>query len=333
MESDQAISSPFDVLFIDDICSFLTPRLVASVKAKGAEVVGVFLSSDGSDAKRRLLECGISDVIETEALPNEFVEKAAAAIAHRVVAIEPNLPVKTGALSVGVAGAAQGVGATELAVSLSAYLARTISVALVDADSVLPSVAQRLDLSVHPNIRTVLDESLHPTGGLVTSIQRAGELIVVGGVADAGLATPLNRSEFAIVVDSMQQLARVVILDLGPFDRTTVGVFARLSTTAIVGSADPVGLTRLIRSAQDLSEAVDARRLVLVVNKAPSRPYYRAEIRAEITKALPGLPLVLLPFDRRLIESQWEGSVAERGVFSKAVKDVARVITEAIDDD
>lgn len=333
MESDQAIASSFDVLFVDDICSFLTPRLVAAVKAKGAEVVGVFLSSDGSDAKRRLLECGISDVIETEATPNEFVEKAAAAIAHRVVAAEPSTPHKTGALSVGIVGAAQGVGATELAVSLSTQLTRTTSVALVDADPALPSVAQRLDLSVHPNIRTVLDESLHPSGGLAASIQQAGEVMVVGGVADAAHATPLNRSELSIVVDSMQQIARVVVLDLGPFDRTTAGAFGRLSTTAIVGSADPVGVTRLIRASQNLTEVVGGRRLVLVVNKTPSRPYYQAEIRAEVANALPGLPLVLLPFDRKMNTSNWEGSVADRGAFAKGVKDVARVITEAIDDD
>ena len=333
MESDQAIASPFDVLFIDDICSFLTPRLIAGVKAKGAEVVGVFLPSDGSDAKRRLLECGISDVIETEAKPEEFVDKAAAAIAHKVVVTEETLAPKRRGLTVGLTGAAQGVGATEIAVSLSTLIARTVSVALVDADPVWPSVAQRLDLSVHPNIRTVLDESLHGTGDLVGSTQQAGDVLIVGGVADAAVATPLNRSEFSIVFDSLQQVADVVVADLGPLDRSIVGIFAQFSTIAVVGSADPVGMTRLIRSAQVLAETVDSQRLVLVVNKAPSRPFYQAEIRGEIASALPGLPLVVLPFDRKLNDSNWQGSVAHRGGFTKAMRSVARVVAEAIDDD
>jgi hypothetical protein len=110
-------------------------------------------------------------------------------------------------------------------------------------------------------------------------------------------------------------------------------VFGRLSTIAIVGSADPVGVTRLIRASQNLKEVEGGRRLVLVVNKTPSRPYYQAEIRAEIANALPGLPLVLLPFDRKMNMSNWEGSVAGRGAFAKGVRGVARVMTEAIDDD
>ena len=88
-----------------------------------------------------------------------------------------------------------------------------------------------------------------------------------------------------------------------------------------------------MRAAETLTETVDSQRVVLVVNKAPSRPYYQAEIRAEMAKALPGFPLAILPFDRRLNQSAWEGSIPVRGGFIRAVKGVARVITEVIDDD
>jgi len=333
MEPDQAIDSSFDVLFIDDICSFLTPRLVKAVKVKGAEVIGVFLPSDGSDAKRRLLECGISDVIETEATPEEYVEKATAAISHRVVVTEPKTAPKTGGLTVGITGAAQGVGVTELSVSLAALISRNRTVALVDADPTWPSVAQRLDLSPHPNIRTLLDDSLHGSNDVVASTQLAGGVTVVGGVADAAVASPLSGSDFSIVVDSLVRIADIVVADLGPLDRSIGGVLNRMSALALVGSADPVGLTRLMRSAELLTDAIEIHRLVLVVNKAPARPYYRAEVRAEVAKTLPGLPLVVLPFDRRLIESSWEGSIPDRGSFIRSVRAVARVITDAVDDD
>ena len=69
MGSEQVLASRFDVLLIDDICSFLTPRLVSLVKERGSGVLGVFDPGDGPDAKRRLLECGISDVIESGAEP------------------------------------------------------------------------------------------------------------------------------------------------------------------------------------------------------------------------------------------------------------------------
>ena len=41
MGPDQAAETPFDILVIDDVCSFLTPRLVDVVKSRGSEVLGV----------------------------------------------------------------------------------------------------------------------------------------------------------------------------------------------------------------------------------------------------------------------------------------------------
>ena len=69
MGPEQAMADDFDVILIDDICSFLTPRLVVRLRDSGKEVVGVFSPADGPDAKRRLLECGITDVIESDAPP------------------------------------------------------------------------------------------------------------------------------------------------------------------------------------------------------------------------------------------------------------------------
>ena len=84
MSADQATGQTFDVLLIDDVCSFLTPMLVTILKQSGREVIGVYLPEDGSDAKRRLLECGISDVIESGASGEEFLSKVTATLAHRV---------------------------------------------------------------------------------------------------------------------------------------------------------------------------------------------------------------------------------------------------------
>jgi len=332
MGPDQTRTSSFDVLFIDDICSFLTPRLVTAIKGRGAEVVGVFLSSDGSDAKRRLLECGISDVIETEATPEEFVHKAASTIAHRIVVAESPSVIPDRSLTVGVAGAAQGVGVTELSASLSALIARDASVALVDADPVWPSLAQRLDLPLHPNIRTFLDDNLHRGGHPSGSTQLWEDVTVVGGVADTLVGSPLTRSEFSVVIDGLQRSSDVVVADLGPMDRAISGAFSQLSVLALVGSADPVGVTRLMKCADVLQETVDHQRLALVVNKASAGSYYAAEVKSEIADTHPDLPLVILPFDHKLSQSSWAGSVLRRGPFIRAVNGLARVITETLND-
>ena len=73
MSPDQALESSYHVVLIDDVCSFLTPGLVERVRRTGAETVGVYNPADGPDAKRRLLECGISDVVEDNATPAEFL--------------------------------------------------------------------------------------------------------------------------------------------------------------------------------------------------------------------------------------------------------------------
>src|SRR5690606_34142626 len=85
MAAEQATDLDFDVLLIDDVCSFLTPRLVMKLKQAGREVIGAYMPEDGTDAKRRLLECGITDVIETDSSPEEFLAKVRATLAHRVV--------------------------------------------------------------------------------------------------------------------------------------------------------------------------------------------------------------------------------------------------------
>ncbi len=57
---EDALAEDYQVLIIDDICSFLTPRLVAEVQRQGRLVLGVFDPSDPPDAKERSarMRCG-----------------------------------------------------------------------------------------------------------------------------------------------------------------------------------------------------------------------------------------------------------------------------------
>ncbi len=326
MGSDQATGEQFDVLYIDDICSFLTPRLVADVKRRGLGVVGVFEPTDGSHAKRRLLECGISDVIESDASAVEFIEKALATLAHRPVEAAPELSTHR-ALTIGVLGSAQGVGSTELAVQLATQLAESSSAVLVDADTSSPSIAQRLDLPLHPNVRTVLDAALH---GDVAAPSAASSLSVVAGVAASAEVPSLSRQDLSVILDSFQANSGYVVADLGAYLSMIPGSLREFASLILVGVSDPVGIARLVRAAGSVQDTVEPDRILLAVNRSSGRPYFDAEVREELRKAFPQLPVVALREDRQIRDLAWDGEVSRRGAFAKDVRRVAGVIEESL---
>lgn len=330
MGPEQTVEATFDALLIDDVCSFLTPRLVSVTKKSGAEVIGVFSPTDGSDAKRRLLECGISDVIETDAAPEEYIEKVMAALAHRIpVSVET--PVPSVAWSIGVTGVSDGVGVTEVAVALARGISSDLKVALVDVDPTWPSVAQRLDLPLHPNIRTALDIVVHGSEDLATATHLIGGMTVVGGVADQGSASPLSQSEVGMLFDALSESVDVLVADLGPMRHSVQGVLRGLDAIALVGTGDPVGITRLLYSAERAMEQVPAEAMVLVANKTFRWQYNESEIRRELQSSFPKLPLVVLPFDQRLSDSVWAGRLSLRGPFARSMGQMASLIIERLE--
>ena len=90
MGPEEAVAESYDALIIDDVCSFLTPRLVDQVRRHGRLVVGVYDARDGADAKRRLLDCGVDDVIEADAGPEEFLD-----VVRAVLDLAPYAPISS----------------------------------------------------------------------------------------------------------------------------------------------------------------------------------------------------------------------------------------------
>lgn len=330
MGAAQAVESRFDVMLIDDVCSFLTPRLVSLVKGKGRDVIGVFAAEDGTDAKRRLLECGITDVIEMEASPAEFVEKISSTMAHRPSTLPGADRVPARLVSIGVAGATDGVGATEIATTLAAILSATANTILFDLDTLWPSVAQRLDLPLHPNLRTVLDAAMHNPERVYSGIQRMGDLNVVGGVADAGRGRPVSRVEVAAVYDQLANDYDVAVSDLGAYGRRIDGIELVLHSLVIVGSADPVGVARLLKTLDAVAAAGHRSQVLAVVSKTPARRFHEAEVRREMGLAHPRIPVMTVPFDERLVGASWEGLPANRGPMAKSMRRMARLISESV---
>ena len=73
MRPEDALAEEYDVLFVDDITSFLNQRLVQQVQSSGRKVIGVFDEATGPEGYRRLSDLGVDEIIDASASPDEFL--------------------------------------------------------------------------------------------------------------------------------------------------------------------------------------------------------------------------------------------------------------------
>ena len=329
MGPDQAMADQYEVLFIDDVCSFLTPRLVRTVREIGREIVGVYDPVDAHDAKRHLLECGITDVIEQDAAPEEFLAAAEATLLHRGDAPSPAVVPAPRSFRVGVLGPIGGVGCTEIAIGIAASLSLSRSTLLIDLDERTPSVAQRLDLPLHPNLLTALEAAHHVSGSVNEAILDRGPVDVIGGLVNTLSAQDIPPVEIEGVLDEVGKAGyEVVVADLGS-PRPDRLDYVRFHVLIVVGLGNPVGMSRLVRSVQDLSSRTDAPDTVALVNRVAAGSRRRLEMRAEMARLLPAVPVILVPEEKRLERACWDGTAIGRGPFVKSVSRVASLIDRA----
>lgn len=324
MGAEQTLASEFEVLLIDDICSFLTPRLIRRLRDQGREVIGVFSPEDGPDAKRRLLECGITDVIEGDATPEEFLQIVRSTLAHRgpVSVVKEILP-STG-FRVGVLSAATGSGCTEVAVALAGHLAKTEDVVLLDFDQSHPGVSQRLDLPLHPNLRTAVDLAHHDVSKLDEALQAVGDIRVVGGLAVPAHSGSLPVIELTGLLEDLGATYPMLVIDLG---EAQGAVSVKTDTRVVVAEASPVGLTRLVRAVEH-ETSTHGPDVLAVVSRVPRGGHRSDDIRAELASALPEISTVILPEDRRISQAAWSGELELRGPFARGVGRIAHLIAE-----
>lgn len=325
MSPAQAVSSQFDVLFIDDVCSFLNQRLVIDVRASGKSIVGVFDPSDGTDAKRRLLEAGIGDVIESDARPEEFLEIAAVTISHAAQSHQVAFESDGGGFRIGLTGPPGGVGVTEVACALALDLSRRHKTALVDANTDWPSIGQRLALPVHPNLRTGIDFVLHEPDRLEEAAHSVGALSVIPGPANPGVAT-ISPADLVALISGLGRTYSHVIVDLGHVPHLPADVLRCFDAILVVGTADPVGVTRLARTAERVATSLTPDcEMGLVVNRVDKGARDRAEVVSVLAGSAPGIPVVLIPEDRDIRRAAWDGSPVEKGPFHRSVRRLGSV--------
>jgi MinD-like ATPase involved in chromosome partitioning or flagellar assembly len=334
LSPEDAIAERYQILVIDDICSFLTPRLVDEVRRRQKMVLGVFDPTDAADGKARLLECGVDLVIESDAEADEFV------VCLRSLAVtgpgeapppDPDATPVRGRRPTAVSSPAGGTGATELAVAWAHRLSRHASTVLVDCDDTSPAIAQRLGLPLLPNIRSAIDTLQQKTGGLERALAPVGRMAVLAGLSGerdwmevrpaeiADVLQALTRSFEHVVVNPGSRLEQVGFGDSGRYGISRQ-VIATSGRVVAVGDPSPVGVTRMLGWLAEVDSLNPEAPRLVVMNRQPSSRFRRAEIADEITRAVPRARVAFLPTDPQVEAAAWSGKPVTSGPYQRAVR-------------
>lgn len=350
LSPEDAVAESFDVLVVDDITSFLTRHLVDVLHGQKKLILGVFDPDSAPDGERRLKELGIDHTVEASAPPEEFLrvlDRLSEQMGPRAM-LAPGGPVPAAApvedergSVIVVGGPEGGVGSTEIAIALARRL-RTGSrdAVLVDADDVNPSVAQRLGLPLHPNLRTAVDALQHRSEAFLDSLMfpRHLDVEVLAGLSNPRDWIELRPTEVVSVVDELAAQRRAIVLDVsarledlsyfgGP-PRYALGraLIDRADQIIAVGLPTPIGVARLlewIAAARDIAPDTPVH---VVVNKAPKAAYLQGELQTEIVRSYLPVSLTFIPEDRRVGAAAWEGEAVPSGPFQKGVQALAEAL-------
>lgn len=235
--------------------------------------------------------------------------------------VDPELVAGAGRL-VAVWGPAGAPGRTTVAVGLAGELAALgWSTLLVDADVYGGVIGQLLGLlDESPGLaqacRLANNGALDVASLAALARQVTPALRVLSGISRADRWPELRPAALEAVLALGSALAQVTVVDLGfclerdeelSYDTlaprrngATLAVLEQAETVVVVGSADPVGLQRLIRGLAELRESVPSVQPVVVVNRLRSSAIpgdTDGEVRAALSRYAGVEALYVLPLD------------------------------------
>jgi MinD-like ATPase involved in chromosome partitioning or flagellar assembly len=309
----------------------LDREAVARLTAAGLAVVAVTRPGD-AEAVRRMRQLGVVDLVSADAPVDEIVATVCAAPqGARVEAQRQQLlsvPEEAGPSHgrlpgrvLAVWGPTGAPGRTTVAVTLAAEAARRgTETLLVDADTYGAAVAQVLGL---------LDES----PGLLAAVRaaNAGQLdedslarharqVAPGLRVLSGSPRPDRWSEVRaaaldVVLEAARSLAELTVVDVGfcleqdeelVYDTAaprrnaaTLGALAAADVVLAVGSADPVGLQRLLRTLPE-ARVQTVGEIHVVLNRVPRTS--SGQVADLVSRHAGVRPLAMLPYDRSACE-------------------------------
>ena len=244
-------------------------------------------------------------------------------------------------------------GRTTVAVSLAAELAALGWPALlVDADVYGGVVAQVLGLlDESPGLAAACRQANNGLLDVPSLAALAREvtpaLRVLTGIARADRWPELRPSAIEVVLSLARSLAAVTVVDVGfaleqdeelAYDTmaprrngATLAVLEQADTVVAVGSADPVGLQRLVRGLAELREAVPGVTPTVVVNRLRATAVpgdAEAEVRAALQRYAGVDSLTVVPhdveaLDRALAAGRTLVEAAPQSPARQAVRDLA----------
>lgn len=273
---------------------------IARLQRENVAVVGLAEPADDERSARRLASIGVQTVLAANAPAGDVVAALTAAVADATSHPADSRPdlddldtsawqgaqVEPGRV-VAVWGAA-GSGRTTLAVNVAAELAAAgTSTMLADADTYGASVAQTLGLlDEAPGLAAAARAANQGTlevAGLARHARQVGGLRVLTGLPRSDRWPELRPAALGQVWSLARSLVTITVVDCGfsleqheeiTFDvatprrnAATLVSLEHADTVIVVGTADPIGLQRLIRGLRELRDAVPGADVRVVVNR------------------------------------------------------------------
>ncbi len=338
IDGREALTQDYDVLLVDDACSFLNRRLVDELGRQGKAVVAVVDGAQAREATEWVERLGVAGVVSGSASPEEFIERAATAGRSSLHAepVPPGTAVDHGPPKgrlVAVMGCSGGVGATEIAIATArAWPGETI---LVDLDTVSPSVAQRLGMRLLPNVRSALQTRRRVADHLTGELHFLSSGVrVLPGLATSADWSELQGAEVVDLLADLRAFGDVVVnlsagipkiashFEHGPLDGAR-RVLSAADLVVAVTVPTPIGVSRLFEWAA-AARSCGVEHPAVVFNAAPGSAFARAEIAREVGRVIAPGTIDFLPGDDRVRRAGWDGRAVSGGPFARAVARAVR---------
>jgi MinD-like ATPase involved in chromosome partitioning or flagellar assembly len=284
------------------------------------------------------------DMVQWDAVQGDAVQGDA-------VPGDPGPNLAEGGRIIAVWGPTGAPGRSMVTVNLAAELARTAPTLIVDCDTYGSSLSQALGLvDEAPGMAAAARASDQGVLDLLALARLAPEvtsgLRVLTGIPRAERWTELRAPSVSHVLDLSRQLARFVVVDCGfsieddeelSYDtlapRRNAATLAALEAAddlLVVGSAEPVGLQRLVRAVQDLRAAqAPAPRVVVNRVRASSVGSHPERQIAEALERFAGLhditylPWDQAPLDGAMLAGTSLAEFAPQSALRRAIADLA----------
>ena len=326
---------------------------VEHLRAHGVRPVAIVPGGPALDAAcLRATRIGIRSLVaedELSSLPDAVAagEEPADTVVRGTDA-DDDLPPPSGGRVVAVWGPAGAPGRTTLATAVSAELARrAVRTVLVDADPYGGAVAQQLGIldevsgllsAARVSASGMLAErfgsvrrGIGPHLSVVTGLPRADRWVEVrAGVVEHLLE--VAREHAHVVVDTGFSLEQDPAADFGSRparNQMTQAALEVADEVVVVGSADPVGLSRLARGLVELREHTAGAPVRVVVNRMrPTLGWSEKDITAMVEGFARLTGLHFLPDDRAVVD---RALVAGRSVVEAGDSALGRAVGGLVD--